>query len=83
MTCAYRRPHNRVAPLLSLRSISLGISHGDGTLHIGFDQHDNALNYRVSQAGVATNPTEVNWTSELFGSLLVRQTAHACPSHPS
>ncbi|RPD58194.1 hypothetical protein L227DRAFT_577242 [Lentinus tigrinus ALCF2SS1-6] len=50
--------------------ISLGISHGDGTLHIGFDQHDNDLNYRVSQAGVATNPTQINWTSELFGPVL-------------
>lgn len=64
--------------LTSMDSISLGISHGDGTLHIGFDQHDNDLNYRVSEAGVATNPTQVKWTSDIFGSILVR--ACFCPS---
>ncbi|KAI0327452.1 hypothetical protein GY45DRAFT_1256975 [Cubamyces sp. BRFM 1775] len=50
--------------------ISLGISHGDGTLHIGFDQHDNNLNYRVSQSGVATKPGETAWSPSLFGSIL-------------
>ncbi|OSC98641.1 hypothetical protein PYCCODRAFT_1439153 [Trametes coccinea BRFM310] len=50
--------------------ISLGISHGDGTVHIGFDQHDNNLNYRVSRAGVATNPKESEWSSALFSPVL-------------
>ncbi|KAI0739434.1 hypothetical protein C8Q80DRAFT_1274495 [Daedaleopsis nitida] len=50
--------------------ISLGISHGDGTLHLGFDQHDNDLNYRISQSGVATNPSGVQWSDELFGPVL-------------
>ncbi|KAI8995242.1 hypothetical protein BD414DRAFT_506060 [Trametes punicea] len=50
--------------------ISIGISHGDGTLHMGFDQHDNNLNYRVSQTGVATNPTKVEWSPALFSSVL-------------
>ncbi|KAH9895855.1 hypothetical protein C8Q73DRAFT_689790 [Cubamyces lactineus] len=50
--------------------ISLGISHGDGTLHIGFDQHDNNLNYRVSQSGVATKPDETAWAPSLFGPIL-------------
>ncbi|KAK7681824.1 hypothetical protein QCA50_015171 [Cerrena zonata] len=50
--------------------ISLGVSHGDGTLHIGFDQHDNPLHYRVSKAGVATNPGKVNWTADIFGPTL-------------
>ncbi|OJT12149.1 hypothetical protein TRAPUB_11298 [Trametes pubescens] len=50
--------------------ISLGISRGDGTLHIGFDQHDNDLNYRVSQAGVATNPVGTEWSSSIFGPVL-------------
>ncbi|KAM5540076.1 hypothetical protein V8D89_006216 [Ganoderma adspersum] len=47
--------------------ISLGVSHGDGTLHLGWDQHDNDLNYRISQTGVATNPSEVGWSASLFG----------------
>ncbi|KAH8105273.1 hypothetical protein BXZ70DRAFT_887078 [Cristinia sonorae] len=49
--------------------ISLGISRGDGTLHLGFDQHDNNLNYRISKAGVATMPTGT-WSPELFGPIL-------------
>ncbi|EPQ53231.1 hypothetical protein GLOTRDRAFT_140106 [Gloeophyllum trabeum ATCC 11539] len=36
--------------------ISLGISPGDGTLHLAFDQHDNPLNYRISEAALATSP---------------------------
>ena len=51
--------------------ISLGVSHGDGTLHIGFDQHDNPLHYRVSKAGVATNPGKVKWSADIFGPTLV------------
>ncbi|TDL16302.1 hypothetical protein BD410DRAFT_795503 [Rickenella mellea] len=50
--------------------ISLGISHSDGTIHLGFNQHDNPLNYRVSKPGVATNPTGIKWTSDLFGPVL-------------
>lgn len=53
------------------RRISLGISHGDGTIHLGFDQHDNPLNYRTSRAGVATNPANITWSPDLFGSILV------------
>ncbi|KAJ3987375.1 hypothetical protein F5890DRAFT_1405324 [Lentinula detonsa] len=49
--------------------ISLGISPGDGTLHLIWDQHDNSLNYRSSIAGVATNPTAVNFTGQLFSPL--------------
>ncbi|KAH7918465.1 hypothetical protein BV22DRAFT_1076219 [Leucogyrophana mollusca] len=50
--------------------ISLGISHGDGTLHISFDQHDNPLNYRVSVPGVATDPANTTWAPALFGPVL-------------
>ncbi|KAI0337868.1 hypothetical protein BDW22DRAFT_1339134 [Trametopsis cervina] len=50
--------------------ISLGISRGDGTLHIGFDQHDNPLRYRTSVKGVATHPQSVNWTASIFGPTL-------------
>jgi len=46
--------------------ISLGISQGDGTLHMSFDQHDNNLNYRISEPGIATNPTGVAWSSDIF-----------------
>ncbi|KAJ3778118.1 hypothetical protein FB446DRAFT_679990 [Lentinula raphanica] len=49
--------------------ISLGISPGDGTLHLIWDQHDNSLNYRSSIAGVATNPLAINFTSQLFSPL--------------
>lgn len=51
--------------------ISLGISKGDGTLHMSFDQHDNPLNYRVSRPGVATHPLNIEWSAELFGPILV------------
>ncbi|EMD35763.1 hypothetical protein CERSUDRAFT_115715, partial [Gelatoporia subvermispora B] len=50
--------------------ISLGISPGDGTIHLGWDQHDNPLNYRISQVGVATNPSNVTWSPGLFGLIL-------------
>ncbi|KAJ4477381.1 hypothetical protein J3R30DRAFT_3657811 [Lentinula aciculospora] len=49
--------------------ISLGISRGDGTIHLIWDQHDNSLNYRSSVAGVATNPAAVNFTAQLFSPL--------------
>ena len=66
--CLYSCSGHAIHPVFS---ISIGISHGDGTLHMGFDQHDNNLNYRVSKAGVATNPTKVAWSSDLFGPVLV------------
>ncbi|KAL5501074.1 hypothetical protein ACEPAH_9461 [Sanghuangporus vaninii] len=50
--------------------ISLGISHTDGTLHLGFDQHDDDLHYRVSKPGVATNSQNVTWSADLFGEVL-------------
>ena len=59
--------------------MSLGISHGDGSLHLGFDQHDNDLNYRMSKTGVATNPSEVAWSADLFGPTLVRLLSNPMP----
>ncbi|KAL5480449.1 hypothetical protein ACEPAI_1719 [Sanghuangporus weigelae] len=50
--------------------ISLGISHTDGTLHLGFDQHDDDLHYRVSNPDVATNPQNITWSADLFGEVL-------------
>ncbi|TFK51516.1 hypothetical protein OE88DRAFT_1680346 [Heliocybe sulcata] len=44
--------------------ISLGISPGDGTLHLAYDQHDNPLVYRVSNPGLATQPpSDSDWPS--------------------
>jgi len=44
----------------------LGISRGDGTIHLSFDHHGHALHYRVSKTGVASNPDEVKWDASLF-----------------
>ncbi|KAI5781509.1 hypothetical protein EDC01DRAFT_666030 [Geopyxis carbonaria] len=55
-------------------TISVGIAPADGTIHLSYDHHDVPLNYRVSQAGVATNPGSVVWSTALFGSTL-----HALP----
>ncbi|KZT20695.1 hypothetical protein NEOLEDRAFT_1140404 [Neolentinus lepideus HHB14362 ss-1] len=44
--------------------ISLGISPGDGTLHLAYDQHDNPLVYRISYPGLATQPpSDSDWPS--------------------
>lgn len=45
----------------------LGICPTDGTIHLSFDHHNHPLHYRVSRAGVATDPVGVKWTPELFG----------------
>jgi hypothetical protein len=52
-------------------SISLGISPTDGTLHLGFDQHDNPLRYRVSRPGITTAPSRASWNASIFGPILV------------
>jgi len=44
----------------------LGISHGDGTIHLAFDHHGEPLNYRVSQPGAATDPDNTQWNASLF-----------------
>lgn len=53
-------------------TISLGICHLDGTIHLAFDQHDNNLNYRISKPGVATNPTGIVWSTEIFEAIQVK-----------
>ncbi|OBZ73459.1 hypothetical protein A0H81_06920 [Grifola frondosa] len=68
-----RRMGKRSHSLTTTKRMMMGttcFSRGDGTLHIGFDQHDNNLNYRVSQEGVATNPAKVTWSPDLFGPVL-------------
>lgn len=49
--------------------VSLGICPNDGTLHLAFDQHSNALKYRASEPGVATNPASVTWSTARFGAV--------------
>ncbi|KAF8477287.1 hypothetical protein BDZ91DRAFT_19441 [Kalaharituber pfeilii] len=55
-------------------TISIGISSGDGRIHLSYDHHDVPLNYRVSQAGIANNPGSYTWSTALFGTTL-----HALP----
>jgi hypothetical protein len=50
-------------------TISLGISPGDGVLHLSFDHHSQNLNYRKSVPGLTTNPGSATWTKDSFGSV--------------
>ncbi|TXK16374.1 BNR-4 repeat-containing protein [Homoserinibacter sp. GY 40078] len=47
----------------------LGISPVDGTIHLAFHHHVDALHYRVSVAGVATDPASHPWSTSLFSSV--------------
>ena len=47
--------------------VVMGICPNDGTIHLAYDHHGDTLRYRVSQAGVATNPAAYSWSSALFG----------------
>jgi hypothetical protein len=53
--------------------VSIGVSKGDGSLHLAFDQHDNNLNYRVSQKGVASNPSITKWEASIFSPVMVSE----------
>lgn len=44
----------------------LGICQKDGTIHLSYDHHNDTLNYRVSQPGVANNPDTIKWSKDLF-----------------
>jgi len=48
-------------------TISLGVCPADGTLHLAFDHHGHPLHYRVSRKGVADDPQDIEWTTDLFG----------------
>ncbi|THH14195.1 hypothetical protein EW146_g6107 [Bondarzewia mesenterica] len=50
--------------------ISLGIAPSDGTIHLSFDHHDNALKYRVSISGASSDPASTTWSSDLFSPTL-------------
>ena len=52
--------------------VTLGICATDGTIHLAFDNHADALNYRVSSTGAATNPDSIDWNVNLFGPVLDR-----------
>jgi hypothetical protein len=47
--------------------VSMGICPNDGTIHLAFDHHVSTLHYRISQAGIATDPESAAWSSSLFG----------------
>jgi len=48
-------------------TVCIGVCPKDGTIHMAFDHHNNALSYRVSQRGVAAHPERVKWEASLFG----------------
>ncbi len=50
-------------------TISLGVSPGDGTLHLSFDQHDSNLEYRKSITGLLTQPSAATWTASSFSAV--------------
>ena len=54
----------------------LGICPGDDSIHLSFDHHGNDLNYRMSVAGAAGNPTTTAWTPALFGPVTDRLLAN-------
>ncbi|KAK4144017.1 uncharacterized protein C8A04DRAFT_37033 [Dichotomopilus funicola] len=47
-------------------TVQMGISPGDGTIHLSFDHHCDVLKYRRSAPGVATDPEKHQWRSSLF-----------------
>ncbi len=47
-------------------TISLGVSPGDGTLHVAFDHHDSDLHYRRSVPGLLADPAAATWSAESF-----------------
>ncbi len=50
----------------SHNGISLGICANDGTIHIAFDHHANALKYKVSVPDLVNNPGAFTWDENLF-----------------
>jgi hypothetical protein len=49
--------------------VTMGICPNDGTIHLSFDHHGTPLKYRVSAAGVATDPNSIVWSTARFGSV--------------
>ncbi|KAK2763134.1 hypothetical protein FQN54_009770 [Arachnomyces sp. PD_36] len=48
--------------------VSIGISAGDGRIHLSFDHHDDDLHYRASEVGVASDPPTA-WDASIFGEI--------------
>lgn len=48
-------------------NISFGICEKDGSFHIAFDHHNDALKYRISRPGLANDGPSANWTETSFG----------------
>jgi BNR repeat-containing family member len=50
-------------------TISLGVTPGDGTLHLSFDHHGGNLHYRKSVADLVTSPTAATWVASSFSAV--------------
>ena len=53
----------------SHNTISIGLSHADGSIHLSFDMHTQRFRYRTSVAGIATAPDTAAWTPAIFGAV--------------
>lgn len=47
-------------------TISMGISPGDGRIHLSYDHHNDNLRYSYSVTGSANNPDEMPWQASSF-----------------
>jgi hypothetical protein len=50
-------------------TISLGVSEGDGSLHVAFDHHSSPLHYRRSMQGLVNEPETAAWDATSFGAV--------------
>ncbi|GAB3977467.1 BNR repeat-containing protein [Plantactinospora veratri] len=53
----------------SHNSIALGISPGDGRLHVAMDTHDSEIYYLRSEAGLVSAPGSRSWEAGRFGAV--------------
>jgi hypothetical protein len=51
-------------------TISIGVCHGDGTIHLSYDHHTDDLKYRVSEKFVASDPKRFKWDTSLFSPIM-------------
>ncbi|GAA3751217.1 BNR repeat-containing protein [Plantactinospora mayteni] len=63
---ALQLPH-RLSTDDSHNSIALGISPGDGRLHVAMDTHDSEVYYVKSEAGLVSSPGSRSWLASRFG----------------
>lgn len=61
-------PH-RLSTNDSHNVISLGISPGDGRLHVAMDTHDSTVFYVKSEAGLVSAPASRSWSAARFGAV--------------